>query len=399
MKKILFIHTSAVMGGAEHSLLELLRHGNDSSLELHLAIPFQQEFYRHVYHLPVQCHDIAFPYPSKHRRFRYLGVALCCAVKLYRLATKEKISVVYCNTYCTLPFCLFVKLFSQIHIICHCRDNISSLWIKKLVRHMAGEAIAVSAGIFRQLPGGIRTCMIPNGIDLSHFVLGNTSGWLRRQHSLPEDVLSIGNIGQILPWKNQMDFLSVSEQLLQNNQKLHFFLVGVVMDEDYYLRLRQRIDAWNLGTYFTFTGQVDDTMPYLSGFSVVLHTATREPFGRVPVEAAALEKPVIAYSSGGTSETIEHDVTGYLVPDGDVRQMAELTAHLLKHPALRESMGKLARKRVAQLFDGRDYARRVYRLLASNATCSDVPSTPERVGRSHVASIIESHNLYPETND
>jgi glycosyltransferase involved in cell wall biosynthesis len=176
-------------------------------------------------------------------------------------------------------------------------------------------------------------------------------------------VTLIGNIGRILPWKNQYDYLSVARQLLQDYPNLHFFIVGQVMDEGYASRLRKHIQDWGLAFSFTFTGQVDDIVPYLSRFAMLLHTAHEEPFGRVLIEAAASAVPVVAYASGGPSEIVEHGQTGYLVPDGQIERMATFTASLLNSPALRNVMGQRARERVAILFDGRDYARNIYKLL------------------------------------
>jgi glycosyltransferase involved in cell wall biosynthesis len=367
---VLFLHSATAMGGAEYSLSELLSCLGCFPAALHVVISSQETLYRHVARLPVQRHEWRLPYLKKPDTLiaciRALKTVSLNALKVYRLARRERIQTVYCNTFRTLPYCLFVKWFTRIRIVCHCRDNIHSDRLGRFIRYMADDAVAVSEYIHRQLPrstGTFRTHMIPNGVSLSRFTPGDTSTLLRRKHRLPEDVTLIGNIGRILPWKNLYDYLSIARRLLQDHPNLHFFIVGAVADEGYASRMRQQVRVWGLASCFTFTGQVDDTALYLSGFAVLLHTAHEEPFGRVLIEAAASAVPVIAYASGGPSEIVEHGRTGYLVPDGQIEQMVEFAAALLHCPALRKSMGQQARKRAVALFDGRNYARTIYKLL------------------------------------
>jgi glycosyltransferase involved in cell wall biosynthesis len=48
-----------------------------------------------------------------------------------------------------------------------------------------------------------------------------------------------------------------------------------------------------------------------------------EPLGLTAIEAITRGVPVIASASGGLAETVEHGVSGYLVPNGDERALAE----------------------------------------------------------------------------
>jgi glycosyltransferase involved in cell wall biosynthesis len=355
------------MGGAEYSLLELLSGLGRFPGAWHVVISPQEPLYRHIVRLPVQRHEWRLPYLKRPDTLvaciHTLKTVCLHAIKVYRLVRRERIQTVYCNTFRTLPYCLFVKWFSRSRIVCHCRDNLRSVRTGRFIRSMADEVIAVSAHLRRQLPSRVKTHVIPNGVSLSRFSPGDTSARLREKYHLPEDVTLIGNAGRILPWKNQYDYLSVARQLVQNHPKLHFFIVGPATNEGYASRLRQQIRSWGLATCFTFTGQVDDLALCLSGFAILLHTAQEEPFGRVLIEAAASAVPVIAYASGGPSEIVVHGQTGYLVPDGQTERMAELAASLLDDPAVRSAMGQRARERAAALFDSKDYARNMYKLL------------------------------------
>jgi hypothetical protein len=152
-ENVLFLHSSTAMGGAEYSLLELLSGLNRFPAVLHVVISPQEPLYRHIARLPVCRHEWCLPYLKKPdtliTRIRALKTFGLNAVKVYRLARSERIQTVYCNTFRVPPYCLFVKWFTRIRIVCLCRDNLRSA---RLIRYMADDAIAVSAFIHRQFP-------------------------------------------------------------------------------------------------------------------------------------------------------------------------------------------------------------------------------------------------------
>ncbi len=94
-----------------------------------------------------------------------------------------------------------------------------------------------------------------------------------------------------------------------------------------------------------------------------------ESFGLVALEAAACGVPVIAHAVGGLVSLVDHDRTGFLVPQRDPDVFASYTATLLDHPERRRSMAEAA----AEL--GRRYtwsfaAARLRRLYADVASRS-----------------------------
>lgn len=74
-----------------------------------------------------------------------------------------------------------------------------------------------------------------------------------------------------------------------------------------------------------------------------------EAFGLVAVEAMLRGQPVLASRIGGLPESVEHDVTGLLVPPGDAASLAESLCTLLRDPARCRRLGaageRIARRR------------------------------------------------------
>jgi len=58
-------------------------------------------------------------------------------------------------------------------------------------------------------------------------------------------------------------------------------------------------------------------------------TLDEEPLGLVPLEAMACGTPIVVSASGGMRETVAHEITGLVVPRGDVAALANVTEALL----------------------------------------------------------------------
>jgi glycosyltransferase involved in cell wall biosynthesis len=85
--------------------------------------------------------------------------------------------------------------------------------------------------------------------------------------------------------------------------------------------------------------------------SITRRSGEQEAFGMVCVEAQAVAKPVVAFSSGGISEAVSHGETGFLCREGDWRTMAMHLLTLLQDANLRERFGRAGRELALREFD------------------------------------------------
>ena len=92
------------------------------------------------------------------------------------------------------------------------------------------------------------------------------------------------------------------------------------------------------------------------GADVVVCTPWYEPFGIVPLEAAACGRPVVGSAVGGLLDTIDHGVTGVLVPPRDPTALADALAALQADPAHRRRLGRAARRRAELLYSWQSVA-------------------------------------------
>ena len=104
---------------------------------------------------------------------------------------------------------------------------------------------------------------------------------------------------------------------------------------------------------------------------VVVCTPWYEPFGIVPLEAAACGRPVVGSAVGGLLDTIDDGVTGVLVPPRDPDALTIALRALRDDPARRGRLGRAARRRAELLYSWSAVARSTiaaYRTIVIRAT-------------------------------
>ena len=88
----------------------------------------------------------------------------------------------------------------------------------------------------------------------------------------------------------------------------------------------------------------------LAGSGAIVLPSVAEGFGLVLIEAMAAGVPVIATNVAGIRDVVRHDVTGLLVPVGDVGALAGAIRRVAEDSALRERLVAAAKVDVAARF-------------------------------------------------
>lgn len=112
-----------------------------------------------------------------------------------------------------------------------------------------------------------------------------------------------------------------------------------------------------------------------------------EGFGMVLLEAQACGKPVLAGDSGGTRETLQPGVTGWIADCTAVAPLQRAIVAALADPARLEVMGAAARQWVVQQFDWDVLARQAQVLFNELSK----PGARGRASLSPIATVIPSH--------
>jgi glycosyltransferase involved in cell wall biosynthesis len=228
-----------------------------------------------------------------------------------------------------------------------------------------------------------RVVTIHSGVDLSRFDPGYADRTAARaQLGVPADATVLGLVGQLTPWKGQLDAVETVALLRERGRPVKLVLVGSMRFDPgatrydnaaYVDQLHGRIERAGLSDDVMMVGQVNDVAPLMAAFDIALVPSWQEPMGRTVLEAMALELPVIATSIGGPRELIEDRVTGRLVAP----RRPELWADVIEEvadttPDERAQMGATARLRALELCDPRAQADRLLALYERVAERSSV---------------------------
>lgn len=174
-----------------------------------------------------------------------------------------------------------------------------------------------------------------------------------RPMALEENVVKVGLIGRVSPWKGQDVFIRAAAAICEEFPQVRFQIIGAPLFSEsvYESELKQLTRALQLDQRMEFTGFVHDVQSALERLQIVVHASTvGEPFGQVVIEAMAAGKPVIATNGGGIPEIVVDQVTGLLIEMNNTRALADAMAVLLRDPAKAQAMGAQGRKRVQELF-------------------------------------------------
>ena len=128
--------------------------------------------------------------------------------------------------------------------------------------------------------------------------------------------------GRITRWKGHHVLIDAVEKLKRDD----IFCVMIGSDQgrtEYREELEKSINDKGLGEKMRIVDQCTD-MPAAYMLSTVVVSASTDPegFGRIPVEAQAMGRPIIASDHGGARETVLRNKTGWLVPPSDPNALA-----------------------------------------------------------------------------
>ncbi|MCF6369491.1 glycosyltransferase family 4 protein [Rhizobium halophilum] len=158
--------------------------------------------------------------------------------------------------------------------------------------------------------------------------------------SARNDILVVGMLNEA---KGQLDLVRNAVRWLKGDSSLRLIFAG---RGD---RTKKAIQDWarksGIEKQIHFLNYLDRTQTFRAMRScklVLLPTRWKEPFGRVPLEAAIARKPVVSFAVGGLCETIIDGYSGVLVEPLNYEKLFAACDRLLADGELRQRLGSNA---------------------------------------------------------
>lgn len=377
-KAILFLDHASAMGGAEYSLLSIMKHLDKKQWKVQLAAP-PGALLKHVQHAGIKTHEIQLG--SLRSGLQLPFHAPKSLWQMIRIIKNSKVRLVYANTPRTAVFGALAARFSGVPCIWHMRDfwlseskprylwidRIFKKWLLALVDHVITNSNATAAHLPRH---STKISIIHNGIDPLAADMEADKNVFRKQQGIPKTALVVGMAARLRPWKGQKRFINAMHKVAKIKPETYFLIVGgdeFSADNTYEKSLRQQVADLKLESRVIFTGQLSDINPALNSMDIFVHPGDPEPFGRVNLEAMRLAKPVVALNQGALPEIVIHNESGLLVPPDDT-SLANAILQLLDAPEQRQAMGLNGQKRVMDYFLAEQMTAKIDRLMRQVCT-------------------------------
>lgn len=305
---------------------------------------------------------------------------------------KNKIDLVICTFELCNQFGLPAAKLNGIPIVCHTRNIIPdfrSFW--RTFLHLPDILIANSKATADSYSPFIRkhqkVKVVYNGVDLEEYSPSVNGNQIRKKYGIDNDKFLIGVIGRISRPKRQDLFIKAMAEVIRIYPDISAVMVGetkIDRSENYLEELQQMVKKVGLTDKIIFTGFVNEMKELYASIDLLVLPSQAEPFGRVLIEAMAMEKPAVATMAGGAVEIVENGVTGLLIPPDDINRLAHAIIKMYKDKQNRISMGKAGRKRVENMFSiekNVEETQKIYmEAINSNTKCHAHSATARFVG-------------------
>lgn len=166
------------------------------------------------------------------------------------------------------------------------------------------------------------------GINLNQFTakkqkqMKYTIGFLGRIQNSIKGVDRLPHVAKFMVdnWNNEFKYIIAGDG--EDRSKVEWLCLDLGVDQ-----------------FFEFIGWTSDAQKFLSKIDVLVIPSRMESFGLVALEAFVMNIPVVAFNTGGLREILEECPIGYLVPQGDIEQMAQTICSLQDSYKSTEDLG------------------------------------------------------------
>jgi glycosyltransferase involved in cell wall biosynthesis len=195
-----------------------------------------------------------------------------------------------------------------------------------------------------------RLSVIRNSVDTEIFRPVGAARTFHERWRIPPDAPIVGVAARLNHNKAQHILLQAMPTVWHTHPDTHVVLAGRGPAEPL---LRAQADTLERPAQVHLVGYQSDMPTFFAQLDVCVLPSFAEGLPFAVLEAMAMSLPVVASAIDGSSEAIEHEESGLLVPPGDDVALAQALVRLLDDRELRMRLGAAARQRVMETFNQR----------------------------------------------
>jgi len=161
-------------------------------------------------------------------------------------------------------------------------------------------------------------------------------------------------LGRMLKEKGIVEIVETFKTV-RDNRPCQLFLVGPIDKNNPLSLSEEEMRIWEKKGLVKYFSQIDDVRGIIcQSDAIILPSYYKEGLPRSLLEAAAMEKPIIASDIPGCREVVEDKISGFLCRPKDKDDLADKMVKIMKlTKEERDEMGRKGRERVLKDFDER----------------------------------------------
>jgi glycosyltransferase involved in cell wall biosynthesis len=171
-------------------------------------------------------------------------------------------------------------------------------------------------------------------------------------------------IGRLLYDKGVKEFIEAAQLVKKHNPQVQFWLIGEIDKENPSSIRHDDLMKWIRDPDIHYHGATENIRKFIEKSDCVVLPSYREGMPRVIMEAMSMARPVITTDTAGCRETIEDQVSGFLIPVKDSVALAQaMNDFIALDSHAKKLMGQAGREKVLREFDDKIIADRLYDML------------------------------------
>ena len=336
MKKIIYVNSYSIIGGAERSLQSIILSMRNKNIEPILVLGERGNLVEWCIEKKIKFKII--PQPSLGNRslisrFFYLSIF---TLRFFTFMILNNCNVIHTNTTRSRLYCSIVACLPFINSVAHVRD-IERLTVNSFLVRMYNTTIVISKAVMNTVNLDVspdfryKVKLIYNGVENYS---DNSECIDSATHFSSERLCKVGMFARFEDWKGQDLFIKSLIKLLDSGVNVEGYIYGDALREsevefkEYCLKLVPP----SLSTKIKFMGVTSEPISSIKNLDLIVCPSLNEPFGRVLIEAMSCSKPVVCSKGGGFLEILDDRFTILYFKQGDVCELSKKIRDFIDNP-------------------------------------------------------------------
>jgi colanic acid/amylovoran biosynthesis glycosyltransferase len=205
-------------------------------------------------------------------------------------------------------------------------------------------------------------------IEVHHSAIDCSQFFFITREKPKNDIIHLVSVCRLVKKKGLDYAIKAFAEVIQRHPKVHYTIVGEGEERTYLELLIHQLHLQDNVTLQGWQNQ-DQVVSILDRSHIFLLPSRTAPDGNeegIPnalKEAMAMGLISIGTWHAGTPELIEDGISGFLVPEKNVHQLANTIDYIIGHPEIWESVGLAARKKVEDEFEAKQSIEKLEKLF------------------------------------